>query len=161
MSLPEPTEELSPGLPHRLCGRLHEAVLVLGVPAVVVAIAYGGTAMWALLFYLGVIQLALVLLTVSTALPPQEAALTFRSGWAAVAAGTDLLVLGALAWFLLRAWFDPGTAAVPAPTPSGFCAVFSVPVLGALHHVARDRAMRPVAAAPGRDARPGTDNAHN
>lgn len=159
MSVPEPTEELSSGRFHRLCGRLHEAVLVLGVPAVIVAIAYGGPAMWALLFYLGVIQLALVLLTVSTELPPQEAAPALQSGWAAVAAGTDLLVLGALAWFILRAWFDPGTAAVPAPTPSGFCAVFSVPVLGALHHVAHDRAMRPVAA--GQDARPGAHDVHD
>lgn len=155
MSVPEYTDEPSPG---RLCPLLHEAVLITGVPAVVLAIAYGGPAMWALLFYLGVMQFALLVLVVSTELPPEDAPLTFRPGWAVLAAAADLLVLAALLWFILRAWFDPATAAVPAPTAPGFCAVFSVPVLGALHRFAHGRAVRPAGVVAGHDAGPGADD---
>ncbi|MYZ40905.1 MULTISPECIES: hypothetical protein [unclassified Streptomyces] len=158
MSVPEYTDEPTPDRPHRLCPLLNEAVLITGVPAVVLAIAYAGPAMWALLFYLGIIQLGLLALSVSTELPPEDAPLTLRPGWSALAAAADLLVLAALLLFILRAWFEPATAAVPAPTASGFCAVFSVPVLGALHHFAHTRAVRPAGTAAERGARPGTDD---
>ncbi|MFJ3182368.1 hypothetical protein ACIPJN_28830 [Streptomyces sp. NPDC086796] len=156
MNISESADKPSPDHPHRMCRLLHGAVLITGVPAVVLAIAYGGLAMWALLLWLGVIQLALVTLTVSTE-PPEGAPRAYRPGWAAVAASADLLVLAALLWFLVRTWFDPATAAVPAPTASGFCAVFSVPVLGALHHFAHDRAMRSVEPAAEQDDGTGTD----
>lgn len=161
MSVPERTDEPSLDRPHRLCPLLHKAVLISGGPAVFLAVTYGGPAMWALLFYLGLIHVALVALTVSAELVPHDARLTLRPGWAAVAAAADLLVLTALLWFIVRVWLDRSTAAVPAPTTPGFCAVFSVPVLGALHHFAHDRAVRPDQAAAGSDARSGTDNAHD
>ncbi|MFK0142486.1 hypothetical protein [Streptomyces murinus] len=114
--------------------------------------------MCVLLVYLSVIQLALVALEASSK-PPQDAPLALRPGWAAVSAAADVLVLAALAWFLVRACIDPGIAEVPAPTAAGFCAVFSVPALGALRYFAHDRAVQADETAAGRDGRPGSDDA--
>ncbi|WP_217226056.1 hypothetical protein [Streptomyces anulatus] len=160
MFISDPTDKPSADRLDRVCRLLHRAALLIGAPALVVAIAYGGLAMWALLLWLVVLQIALVALTVSTEPVPGASPRGYRPGWAAIAVSADLLILAALLWFLVRARLDPATVAVPSPTASGFCLVFSIPLLGALHHFAHDRAVRSVESAVDQGSGTGTDGVH-
>lgn len=144
MSAPEHAPATSPDYPHRLCPVLHEFVPLAALPAVALAIAYGGLGMGALLGFLGVIQVALVKLSASTASADNPRPLAVRPRWAAVAAVSDVLVLLALLGFIACVWCDRSFAAVPAPTAAGFGAVLSVSLLAALHHFAHELAAGPV-----------------
>ncbi|MFF8994478.1 hypothetical protein ACF09H_32050 [Streptomyces sp. NPDC014983] len=115
------------------------------------AVIDGGPVMCVLLVQLRVIQRALVALVASEA--PQDARLSPRPGWAAVAAPPTCS----------SSPRSPGSSCAPAstlaPKSAGFCAAFSVPVLGAFHYFAHDRAVQADEAAGGHDGRPNSDDA--